>query len=538
MMRTLSAGRISITTGVLVLAGSITAAGAAAEAAQDSTASATYAGKDVYGIVNLAGPFAFIADINARGQAAFEYFGPDRNVRVGFFNGERVIDITPPTSGTALLGDLNDKGEVAFASTAVGPGTNPFRPFRWSQAGGLVPLAALGEGNTFLTAINNRSEIVGRSALLFTDGNYRAARWSATNTLRPLGLPTGFTQSFASDINDYNVSVGFGDRADGTGRVLRWDAAGKPTDLGGFGTSYAFATHINNRGDIAGMLDTLSPNISAFLLTPGKSVLRVGTRSVIHQFNEIGELVGRRYGPELLYPKAWVFSRARGFVNLHPASQIASEANDINDSSVVVGLAQRDALTQAHAYRWTRSGGAVDLNTRLLNPPKGLVVSAALGVSNNGDIIADSNAGLVILRANGGGTDAPVLGPFVRAAPRLNQPFELTVSIRDRNVGESHTATVDWGDGSGPVPVSVSEYKGKGSLRGIHTYTSEGDFVIVVRVRDSGGRVTQLYENITIRELGTPTATATGRPAADAALGAPLSGPMAILPPRVQRLVR
>jgi hypothetical protein len=53
--------------------------------------------------------------------------------------------------------------------------------------------------------------------------------------------------------------------------------------------------------------------------------------------------------------------------------------------------------------------------------------------------------------------------------------------------------------------VPLREYRGKGEVRASHTYTSQGDFNIVVRVRDSTGKATQLFRRITIRELGTPT---------------------------------
>lgn len=525
-MRTFKIGTIPKAAGLLALA---TAVAAASAAGNDGAGKATpgeqeqhwagHAGKDIYGIVNLeGGSFAFIGDINARGQAAFEYFGIDGDIHVGFFNGERTIDISPPGNQTALLGDLNDKGEIGFAASIAqaGGGGSPFRPYRWSPARGLTPLAYLGsDGPTFITAINNRSEIVGRSALANENGAYRAVRWTAANRLIPLPAPAGIGQTFAADINDNNITVGSGDRSELVEDVLVWDAAARPTDLGAFGGSIAFATYNNNRGDIAGMLDTLSPNISAFLWSPGKGVARIGPRTITQQLNENGEVVGRNYGVSGDLPRAFLFSRARGLVDLHPRGLVASEANDINDYGVIVGLGQR-SLGVNTAYRWTRGAGPVDLNTRLLNPPAGLVVRSALAVSNNGDILADANVGVVLLRANGGGTDAPVLGPIQHGQPRLNQPFEITLSFRDRNPGDSHTATVDWGDGSGPQTASLREYRGKGELRATHTYAVEGDFNVVVRVRDSSGKATQVFEQITIRELGTPTVGSLGAKQAQA----------------------
>jgi hypothetical protein len=150
------------------------------------------------------------------------------------------------------------------------------------------------------------------------------------------------------------------------------------------------------------------------------------------------------------------------------------------------------------AYRWSRSGDAVDLNTRLLDPPEGLVVTGALRISARGDIIANSNAGLVVLR-RGGGTDAPVLGPVgLPDVVRPGQPIALTLSFRDRNKGDTHSAMVDWGDGSAPQAAAVSEREGRGALSAAHTYASAGDYAIVVRVTDSAGRTTVQAEHVNI----------------------------------------
>ncbi len=531
-MGAFSIGRISTATGMLILATAV-GAGTGATPEELEQHKAGHAGKDLYGVVNLeGGDFAFIGRINARSQAAFEYFGLDGQVHVGFFNGERVTDITPPTSQTALLGDLNDKGEVGFAASVAEPaypGGGPFRPYRWSAPRGLAPLAYLGsEGPTFVTGINNRSEIVGRSATTNENGANRAVRWTAANRLLPLAVPAGIGESFASDINDSNVASGYGVTASGGSNVLLWDAGGRPTNLGAFGGAYTFASSINKRGELAGMMDVVTPNISAFLWSPGKGAVRAGARTVFHALGESGEVVGRRVsGNSDPAPRAFLFSRARGLVDLHLRGFYASEANDVNAGSVVVGSGQRTPGDYT-AYRWTRSGGAIDLNTRLLNPPAGLVVTQGIAIADNGDILASSNTGVVLLSANGGGSDAPVLGPIQIPQPRLNQPLDLTLSFRDRNPGDSHSATIDWGDGSGPQPAGVREYRGKGEVRASHTYTSQGEFNIVVRVRDSRGKATQLFRRITIFELGTPTVGSLGGKQAQAkALAASLRhGPM------------
>lgn len=516
-MRTFTSGRFFTLTGTVLMA---TAAAGAARAGQCGATAAAMPGlpeqvtaashgRDIYDVINLeAGPFGFSGAINASGQAAFEYYGLDGMLHVGFFDGTRLIDISPPNNETSFLGGLNDRGDVAFTARLAesgSPGVEPFRAFRWSASRGLLPLPSLGSGNTFTTAINDRAEIVGRSALTFADGSYRAARWSAANRLIPLPSPAGIGQTFASDINDRYFTVGYGNRLSGGANALVWDAFGRARLLVPFAASDAYASHINTRGEIAGMLDTLTPDLSAFLWTPGRGAVRVGSGTITHRLNEIGQLVGRRISPGDPAPRAFLYSRARGLVDLHVRGLLGSEANDVNDRGVVVGLVRGSTGARA-AYRWTRSLGARDLGWLLSNRPVGMDLTSALAIANNGDILADSNAGVVLLRTNGRGTDAPVLGPILHPQPRLNQRLEIRLNFFDRNRGETHTATVDWGDGSGPRAAGVDECAslGQGRVFANHTYTSNGDYNIIVRVRDSAGRTTRMFERITILELGTP----------------------------------
>jgi len=54
-----------------------------ADAATEADATETgRSGGDIYGIVNLAPPTSYIGFVNARGQAAFEYLGPDDRTQV------------------------------------------------------------------------------------------------------------------------------------------------------------------------------------------------------------------------------------------------------------------------------------------------------------------------------------------------------------------------------------------------------------------------------------------------------------------------
>jgi PKD repeat protein len=76
----------------------------------------------------------------------------------------------------------------------------------------------------------------------------------------------------------------------------------------------------------------------------------------------------------------------------------------------------------------------------------------------------------------------------------------------DEGLLDTHTATVDWGDGSGVQVATVFEAPGAGALGGTHAYTSEGVFEVVVTIADDdGGTDTQSFF-VTVGNAA-PTAT-------------------------------
>jgi hypothetical protein len=57
----------------------------------------------------------------------------------------------------------------------------------------------------------------------------------------------------------------------------------------------------------------------------------------------------------------------------------------------------------------------------------------------------------------------------------------------DPGDGDSHTATVDWGDGSGVTPAIVVEIAGAGSVDGSHAYAETGEHTVTACVSDDDG---------------------------------------------------
>jgi len=60
-------------------------------------------------------------------------------------------------------------------------------------------------------------------------------------------------------------------------------------------------------------------------------------------------------------------------------------------------------------------------------------------------------------------------------------------SFSDPGTLDTHSASIDWGDGSGPTPGAVTEAGGAGTVSGSHLYADAGSFTLEVCVTDDGG---------------------------------------------------
>jgi hypothetical protein len=180
-----------------------------------------------------------------------------------------------------------------------------------------------------------------------------------------------------------------------------------------------------------------------------------------------------------------------------------SRALDVNNKTRIVGVIER-TLGNGHAVRWDGVSAPVDLNTLLYRPPAGLVLNGGRAINDAGDILAWSNAGMVLLRPGKRGTDAPVLGPIqgLPAFADVDQDLRMTVGFVDNDPRQSHTATVAWTDGcTSPHPL-VREAGGVGDILLRHRFCAPGFQVVTLRVADSGGRETEIRADVVVNAPG------------------------------------
>lgn len=96
---------------------------------------------------------------------------------------------------------------------------------------------------------------------------------------------------------------------------------------------------------------------------------------------------------------------------------------------------------------------------------------------------------------------APVVTVDPISATTENVAITMTSTFTDAGVADTHSAVVDWGDGTAPQNLTITAQPGAGSVTASHTYGDNGTFTVRVTVTDddslSGSGVTTVTVNNT-----------------------------------------
>ncbi len=170
----------------------------------------------------------------------------------------------------------------------------------------------------------------------------------------------------------------------------------------------------------------------------------------------------------------------------------------------MVGYLER-TLQDPHSRRavlWSDVANPVDLNTRLYRAPAGLVLYAANAINDDGTIVADSSAGLVLLRP---GKKAR---PRRYSAPSLAHPPATWSQRAPRSTSPPASSTAPWPSRTWHPPAStmacpqaapsLRERRGAGDVSLRHTFCKAGAFTVRVKVTDRAGNATQVQRRVTV----------------------------------------
>jgi probable HAF family extracellular repeat protein len=165
--------------------------------------------------------------------------------------------------------------------------------------------------------------------------------------------------------------------------------------LGTLGGYYSEAYNINDVGQVVRVSATAGRYSHAFITGPdGVGVRDLGTLggnfSWATGINDAGQVVGDSF--ITAYGDTHAFITGPNGVEMRDLGTLGepySHASDINDAGQVVGYSiTADAVWTTHAFITGPDGGAMmDLNS-LVDLPQGVELGEALGINNNGQIIA------------------------------------------------------------------------------------------------------------------------------------------------------
>ena len=457
-----------------------------------------------YRLIQLSPGMPGDVGINARGEVGFsEAVGAA--TRTKFYDGHTIRDIGTLGGASAAFGALNDHGHITGVSLATGGGAPVGHAYLWSKATGMRDLhrADAPSGVSSGVAINNKGWVAGYASTVAAGTPYRAFRWTPASGLVNLGAFA--RNSYANAINDAGTVVGYSDAVEPIfSRAFKWTEAGGLQSLVSTASVATVANDINEAGKIVGTgTDDLGFNDRALLWTPQGTQVDLGTDfsffSYADHINEKDLVIGQE-----LYNSVeslgFVRSRAHGVLRFGTAGVDTSYVADLNNLGQVVGY------LNFRAFVWTRSGGTVDLNTRIPGAPPGLTLTSAVAISDNGSIVAVGNTGLVLLVPSAAYHEAPVAAPItLLGATRVNSLLSFSSSFKDVDLRDTHSASWTWGDGSSSVG-TVSQAAGSGNVGGQHAYRKTGIYTVRLSVLDSGGKSTAVERKLTICGCSAPVA--------------------------------
>ncbi|MGE5735238.1 MAG: hypothetical protein ACM34E_09130, partial [Acidobacteriota bacterium] len=288
-----------------------------------------------------------------------------------------------------------------FSPLLSPPAPDPFifHSFRWNK-GRMTDLGALpGHNSSCATWISRNGLISGISSIAAFDpalgGLAAHAVFWRDDEIIDIGT-FGGAESLALGVNDHGQVAGSAtntipDSVSGFGtqlRAFRWQN-GVMQDLGTLGGPDAFATSINDSGQVAGCANTDLVNQDAFLWEDGNMIdlgSFGGSYACAFQVNNHGQVMGLSTLAGDQVQHAFIGDR-RGIRDLGDFGGSVVEPLWLNEKGEVVGKATYPGDEIAHAFFW-RNGVMTDLGT--LYPTCASSGSVALGANSNEQIVGNS----------------------------------------------------------------------------------------------------------------------------------------------------
>ena len=167
----------------------------------------------------------------------------------------------------------------------------------------------------------------------------------------------------------------------------------------------------------------------------------------------------------------------------------ADQSGYVGDTITLDGTGSSDVDGNPLTYQWSLTSKpagslAVISDPAAVNPTFVIDVFGdyvAQLIVNDGTV--NSNPDTVTITSE---NIAPVIGNIIAPLDpiQVNTPLETTADFLDLNIGDTHSAEWDWGDGTNSNGIIDEETQ---TVSGSHTYTDPGVYILTLNIADSTG---------------------------------------------------
>ena len=291
-------------------------------------------------------------------------------------------------SGNGLITGMSTTGD--FDPFMGGPASHAVL---WKD-GEIVDVGTFGGAESLALGVNTKGQVAGSATNTIPDDvsgfgtQLRAFRWQ-NGLLQDLGT-LGGSNAFATSINESGEVAGCANTDSISQNAFLWKN-GTMIDLGSFGGSYACAFQVNNHGQVMGLSTLPGDQVQRAFFGDHEGLTDLGTfgGSVVEPFwlTENGDVVGGADYPGDMIRHAFLWKK--GVMSdlgttYHECSTSGSVTLGVNSKVQIVGNSWCDDIAAA-GFLWENGGPMVDLNT-LVSSNAGMYLFGAQNINDRGEI--------------------------------------------------------------------------------------------------------------------------------------------------------